>query len=48
VSCHPATLARDAKMLIDAGYRMRAVRTFDMFPHTHHIEAMALFEWDET
>lgn len=46
VSCHPATLARDAKILIDAGYRLTAVRTFDMFPHTHHIEAMALFELD--
>lgn len=44
VSCHPATLARDAKILVHAGYRLTTVRTFDMFPHTHHVEAMALFE----
>jgi len=45
VSCHPGTLARDAATLMsDGAYRLRLVRVFDMFPHTHHIEALALFE----
>ena len=45
VSCHPATLARDAQVLVTSlGFKLRAVRVFDMFPHTHHVEALALFE----
>jgi 23S rRNA (uracil1939-C5)-methyltransferase len=45
VSCHPATLARDARVLVaEQGFRLRHVRVFDMFPHTHHVEALALFE----
>ncbi|HEX6997092.1 MAG TPA: 23S rRNA (uracil(1939)-C(5))-methyltransferase RlmD [Gammaproteobacteria bacterium] len=45
VSCHPATLARDAQTLVHRhGYRLTAVRAFDMFPQTHHVEAVALFE----
>lgn len=45
VSCHPATLARDAHVLVhERGYKLKIARVFDMFPHTHHIEALAVFE----
>jgi 23S rRNA (uracil1939-C5)-methyltransferase len=48
VSCHPATLARDARLLVEKhGFTLRVARVFDMFPHTHHIEALALFARDE-
>ena len=43
VSCNPATQARDAKQLGDGGYTLQEVQPVDMFPHTDHIEAVALF-----
>ena len=45
VSCNPATLARDAEVLVHlAGYRCTAVGAINMFPHTAHVESMAVFE----
>lgn len=45
VSCHPGTLARDARVLVERhGFRLRRACAMDMFPHTAHVEAMALFE----
>jgi 23S rRNA (uracil1939-C5)-methyltransferase len=44
VSCDPATLARDVKVFLTAGYQLRAVQPIDMFPQTYHIETVTLLE----
>ncbi|WP_137226353.1 23S rRNA (uracil(1939)-C(5))-methyltransferase RlmD [Shewanella sp. MEBiC00475] len=44
VSCNPASLARDSSVLLANGYQITQVGLVDMFPQTHHIEAMVLFE----
>jgi tRNA/tmRNA/rRNA uracil-C5-methylase (TrmA/RlmC/RlmD family) len=44
VSCNPATQARDMSTLRDAGYGLKKLTLVDQFPHTSHIEAVALFE----
>ena len=44
VSCNPATLARDLKYLIENGCKVEFIRPFDMFPHTYHIENVAIIQ----
>ena len=44
VSCDPAALARDVGLLVDAGYRALGVEMVDLFPHTHHVEAVTSLE----
>lgn len=45
VSCNPATLAKDCKVLLDSGYRLEWVQPVDMFPQTSHVECVLLMEW---
>ncbi len=44
VSCEPASFARDAKVLLDAGWTMPGLRAFDLYPMTEHVELLAVFE----
>jgi len=44
VSCKPSSLARDLPAFLDAGYKLTAMRAHDMFPHTPHVELVALLQ----
>ncbi|MBE1876839.1 class I SAM-dependent RNA methyltransferase [Myceligenerans pegani] len=44
VACDPAALARDVGYFAQAGYHLTSLRAFDVFPHTHHVEAVAVLE----
>jgi 23S rRNA (uracil1939-C5)-methyltransferase len=44
VSCNPATLARDARILVDGGYRLARVTPIDQFRYSIHVEVVALFQ----
>ncbi|SHI27572.1 23S rRNA (uracil(1939)-C(5))-methyltransferase RlmD [Ferrimonas marina] len=43
VSCNPLSLSKDAKVLLQKGYSLQRLGLIEMFPHTHHLESMALF-----
>ncbi|MBI5186273.1 MAG: 23S rRNA (uracil(1939)-C(5))-methyltransferase RlmD [Nitrospinae bacterium] len=45
VSCNPASLRRDLMLLQEGGYAIKAIQPVDMFPHTKHIESVALLEY---
>lgn len=44
VSCDPATQARDLKYFVEKAYQLKEVQPFDLFPHTRHIESVAILE----
>ncbi|HEX4565372.1 MAG TPA: hypothetical protein VH138_02030, partial [Vicinamibacterales bacterium] len=47
VSCDVATLARDARVIVDAGYRIDRADAFDLFPNTPHVETVVVFRTHE-
>ena len=44
VSCDPPTMARDARRVLDAGYRLASLKGFDLFPNTPHVETVGVFD----
>ena len=48
ISCDPASLGRDARLLIAKGYRLEYSEVLDLFPHTHHVEVVSRFIRDES
>jgi 23S rRNA (uracil1939-C5)-methyltransferase len=48
ISCDPASLGRDARLLIGKGYRLEYSEVLDLFPHTHHVEVVSRFVRDES
>jgi 23S rRNA (uracil1939-C5)-methyltransferase len=47
VSCNPSTQVRDVELLKERGYKVVSLKPFDMFPHTYHIENVAVLEYDK-
>ena len=43
VACDPVALARDVALFADRGFELTRLRAYDLFPHTHHLEAVATF-----
>jgi 23S rRNA (uracil1939-C5)-methyltransferase len=48
ISCDPASLGRDTRLLIAKGYRLEYSEVLDLFPHTHHVEVVSRFVRDES
>jgi tRNA/tmRNA/rRNA uracil-C5-methylase (TrmA/RlmC/RlmD family) len=44
VSCEPAPFARDVRVLLDAGWGLRSLQAFDLFPMTEHVEVVGILE----
>jgi 23S rRNA (uracil1939-C5)-methyltransferase len=48
ISCDPASLGRDARLLNEKNYRLEYSEVLDLFPHTHHVEVVSRFVRDES